>query len=212
MTDPESPLAEAAPLVEGAPDRPDDPASVGPLPGDDPSAEPLSAEARSTGAPDSVLVGPQALAPAVQTQWRIGLLLRALVPSLLLGAATWFLLRPGDRWWTAAAALAPWGLTAFLAWRLPPRRYASWRYELGPDALRLGRGVMFRSESVVPYTRIQHVDTEQGPFERTLGIARVTVHTASVSSQRLTIPGLVPADAERLRERLALLAGMVEPL
>lgn len=197
MTDPEQPRAEAERPVS----------TMSALP-----ADPLPAEPPPAASPASALVGPQMLAQAVQTQWRLGLLLRAIVPSLLLGAATWFLLRPGDWRWTTGAALAPWAVTAFLAWRLPPRRYASWRYELGPDALRLGRGVMFRSESVVPYTRIQHVDTEQGPFERMLGIARVTVHTASASSQSLTIPGLVPDDAERLRERLALLAGMVEPL
>jgi membrane protein YdbS with pleckstrin-like domain len=80
------------------------------------------------------------------------------------------------------------------------------------DALRLDRGVMFRQESVVPYTRIQHVDTEQGPIERALGLSRVTVHTASGTSSSLTIPGLAPADAEALRERLAQLAGAVEPL
>lgn len=157
------------------------------------------------------------LAPAVQKLWRISLLLQALVPSLVLGAVAWFVTRDDAERGTriaiiAGAALAPWLLAAFLAVRLPPRRYGAWRYQLGVDALRLERGVMFRSESVVPYTRIQHVDTNQGPIERSLGLASVTVHTASGSSSSLTIPGLLPTDAEALREQLAQLAGMVEPL
>jgi len=156
--------------------------------------------------------GARALAPAVRRLWSLGLLAQALVPSLLAGAATWLWFRPGDWRWTLGAALLPWVIAGGFALRLPGRRYAAWRYELTPDALRLGRGVMFRSESVVPYTRVQHVDTEQGPLERLLGLARVTVHTASGTSSSLTIPGLLPEDAEALRERLAVLAGMVEPL
>jgi len=99
-----------------------------------------------------------------------------------------------------------------VAMRIPGRRYAAWRYRVTPDALRLDRGVMFRVESVVPYTRIQHVDTEQGPLERMLGLSHVTVHTASGSGSSLTIPGLTPEDGHALREHLAMLAGVVEPL
>lgn len=159
----------------------------------------------------------RALAPAVQKLWRISLLLQAIVPSLVVGGVAWLVTRDHEALGTrigiiAGAALAPWLLAAVLAVRLPPRRYGAWRYQLGADALRLERGVMFRSESVVPYTRIQHVDTNQGPIERSLGLASVTVHTASGSSSSLTIPGLLPTDAEALREQLAQLAGMVEPL
>lgn len=157
------------------------------------------------------------LAPAVQKLWRISLLLQAIVPSLVLGGVAWLVTRDHEALGArigiiAGSALAPWLLAAFFAMRLPPRRYGAWRYQLGADALRLERGVMFRSESVVPYTRIQHVDTNQGPIERSLGLASVTVHTASGSSSSLTIPGLLPSDAEALREQLAQLAGMVEPL
>ncbi len=155
---------------------------------------------------------PRGLAPRVRTWWRIGILLNALVPSAVLGAASWFAAFRGD--WRAAtgAALVPWLVAAIVAVRVPGRRYAAWRYQVTSDALRLDRGVMFRQESVVPFTRIQHVDTEQGPLERMLGLSRVTVHTASGTSSSLTIPGLAPADAEALRERLAQLAGAVEPL
>jgi membrane protein YdbS with pleckstrin-like domain len=155
---------------------------------------------------------PRALAPRVQAWWRVGLLGQAIVPSLALGLLAWFVLFDADWRWTAVAALAPWLVATIAAVRLPARRYAAWRYRVTADALRLDRGVMFRSESVVPYTRIQHVDTEQGPLERALGLSRVTVHTASGTSSSLTIPGLRPADAEALREQLATLAGVVEPL
>jgi membrane protein YdbS with pleckstrin-like domain len=74
------------------------------------------------------------------------------------------------------------------------------------------RGVMLRVESVVPCSRVQHVDFTQGPLARAFGLATVTVHTASSSRGIVRIPGLRPDDAVALREALATRAGMVEPL
>ena len=155
---------------------------------------------------------PRALAPRVRTLWRISMLAQAILPSVLLGVGAWVVSPTHDIRLAIGIALIPWVIAGILAARLPGRRYTAWRYRVTEDALRLDRGVLVRVESVVPYTRIQHVDTEQGPIERMLGLMRVTVHTASGSGASLTIPGLLPADADALRERLALLAGVVEPL
>jgi hypothetical protein len=148
----------------------------------------------------------------VQTLWRISFLLQAILPSALLGVGAFVVFRNDKPWVVGLVALLPWLIAAFAAWRLPRRRYEAWRYRVTDDALRLDRGVMVRVESVVPYTRIQHVDTEQGPVERMLGLMRVTVHTASGSGASLTVPGLRPDDAAALREQLAQLASVVEPL
>jgi uncharacterized protein len=64
------------------------------------------------------------------------------------------------------------------------------------------RGVMFRSLVVVPYGRMQFVDVEAGPLARKLGYASVQLHTASPATDA-SIPGLVPDEAARLRDRLA---------
>ncbi len=160
-------------------------------------------------APDDA---PRQLQPRVKTLWRIGFLLQAIMPSALACFVGWLVWRDDSLWPSIALAATPWLIAALLGLRLPARRYAAWHYRLTEDALRLDRGVMVRVESVVPYTRIQHVDTEQGPIERFLGLTRVIVHTASGSGSTLTIPGLAPDDAAQLREQLAALAGVVEPL
>jgi membrane protein YdbS with pleckstrin-like domain len=67
-------------------------------------------------------------------------------------------------------------------------------------------------ESVIPYSRIQHVDYTQGPLARLYGLASVVVRTASADGGAVRIPGLRPDDAVALREALAARAGMVEPL
>jgi membrane protein YdbS with pleckstrin-like domain len=49
---------------------------------------------------------------------------------------------------------------------------------------------------------MQYVDVSAGPIDRWLGIAKVQLHTAASSTQA-HIAGLSPAEAGRLRERLA---------
>ncbi len=183
--------------------------AVEPSPPDETSDETSVETAIEAPTTDSA---PRELAPRIQTLWRISFLLQAILPSALLGVGAFVVLWDDKPWVVVLVALLPWLIAAVSAWRLPRRRYEAWRYRVTDDALRLDRGVMVRVESVVPYTRIQHVDTEQGPIERMLGLMRVTVHTASGSGASLTVPGLRPDDAAALREQLAQLAGVVEPL
>jgi membrane protein YdbS with pleckstrin-like domain len=85
-----------------------------------------------------------------------------------------------------------------------------WRFELQDDALFLVRGVVTRTDTSVPYVRVQHVDTTRGPVERTAGLASVVVYTAGSHGADITIPGLRPERATELRERLRDLAGESE--
>jgi membrane protein YdbS with pleckstrin-like domain len=64
--------------------------------------------------------------------------------------------------------------------------------------------VLVRRTSVVPYGRMQYVDVTAGPLARRLGLAQVTLHTAAAATDA-SIPGLLSAEASRLRDRLAAL-------
>ncbi|WP_324662473.1 PH domain-containing protein [Haloarcula sediminis] len=103
--------------------------------------------------------------------------------------------------WVVLAALG--AVHAVLAQRI-------WRFELQDDALFLVRGVVTRTDTSVPYVRVQHVDTTRGPVERTAGLASVVVYTAGSRGADITIPGLRPERATELRERLRDLAGESE--
>lgn len=85
-----------------------------------------------------------------------------------------------------------------------------WRFELQDDSLFLIRGVVTRTDTSVPYVRVQHVDTRRGPVERSVGLASVVVYTAGSRGADITIPGLRPERATELRERLRDLAGESE--
>jgi membrane protein YdbS with pleckstrin-like domain len=85
-------------------------------------------------------------------------------------------------------------------------RYRVWRYEVRDDALYLERGVFTRVRTVVPFVRIQHVDSSRSPLERLAGLASTVVYTAGSRGADVTVPGLTPGGADDLRERLKRLA------
>ena len=67
------------------------------------------------------------------------------------------------------------------------------------------RGVVFQRLVAVPYGRLQLVDINRGPLARALGLAELKLVTAAASSG-VSIPGLLVADAEILRDQLVELA------
>jgi membrane protein YdbS with pleckstrin-like domain len=116
----------------------------------------------------------------------------ALAAGILLGVLA------GPAWAAFAAlplALLGWG------WVLLGRNWRSWRYAERADDLLISRGVLWREETVVPYGRMQLVEVTSGPLERRFGLASVQLHTAAAATDA-KIPGLLPGEAERLRDRL----------
>ncbi|MGX1564468.1 PH domain-containing protein [Streptomyces sp. NPDC055506] len=159
-------------------------------------AEPTAAVEGTAGA--AVEGGPVwiALPPGLLKMRRLLLVvwlgLIALAAGLLPG------LLAGPAW--AVFAVLPLGLMAW-GWVMIDRNWRSWRYAERADDLLISRGVLWREETVVPYGRMQLVEVTSGPVERHFGLASVQLHTAAAATDA-TIPGLDPAEAERLRDRL----------
>lgn len=93
-------------------------------------------------------------------------------------------------------------LALYLVIRAPLRRYHARGYQLGGDRLRVVRGLLFRSDTVVPFGRVQHIDVHQGPVERGYGLATLVLHTAGTHNASVTLPGLAHADALAMREEI----------
>ena len=137
------------------------------------------------------------LDPRYKTMMRV---IAALVAvALLVGATIAEIAIPG---WTgvvwAPAAL----VVAYLVLYLPMRRFATRGYSLAEERLRVVRGVLFRSDTVVPFGRVQHIDVDQGPLERGFGLATLTVHTAGSHNSSVSLPGLAHQDALAMREAI----------
>lgn len=93
-------------------------------------------------------------------------------------------------------------LAAWFVIRNPLRRHAARGYHLGTDRLRVVRGLLFRSDTVVPFGRVQHIDVTQGPLERAFGLATLVIHTAGSHNASVSLPGLAPGDAAAMREAI----------
>jgi uncharacterized protein len=137
------------------------------------------------------------VSPRLATVRRIGLLVVWVPLGALLAVLLWLV----HAWLGALAALVALLGLAWL-WAVVGRTVRSWGYAERADDLLVTRGVLRRQLVVVPYGRMQFVDVTAGPLDRRFGLATVQLHTAAAATDA-SIPGLVPAEAARLRDRLA---------
>ncbi len=84
----------------------------------------------------------------------------------------------------------------------PGRRYARWGYAMDGEDLRIAHGVWTHTETLVPLSRVQHLDVSQGPLERSFGVCRLILHTAGTMHSRVVLPGLARATAEAMRDEI----------
>ncbi len=115
------------------------------------------------------------------------------VPAWIRGAAT-------------AAYLTGLAGGALFAWIWPERRHRVFRYAVLDAGLVIRRGWLWQTVEVVPFTRVQSVDTSTGPLLRSAGLARVHVHTAAAGASPV-IPGLDVDSARRLVAEITARAG-----
>lgn len=153
--------------------------------------------------------GMERLSPHVRLVWLGGALLSALVLGVLVTVAAALFTRNLSR-----APLYGGGvflLVATVSSVLAVFRYRVFRFEVREDTLFIERGVLTRVRTVVPYVRVQHIDTQRGPLERLLNLSTVVVYTAGSRGADVSIPGLTPERADELQASLRDLAIESEP-
>jgi membrane protein YdbS with pleckstrin-like domain len=120
---------------------------------------------------------------------------------LLFGLAVGYYFAEHWVWLVAMAAVV-----VLAVWRavITVRAVKAWGYAERDNDLLVRHGLLIRRLSIVPYARMQYVDVTAGPLERAFGLATVQLHTAAAASDA-RVPGLPPAEAARLRDRLTAL-------
>ena len=158
--------------------------------------------------PDSL----NSLHPSVVMVWRVGGLIGAAIWTAIAGALEMLLLIP-----RLGPLLLPGLVTALVAASLftlalvwPGLRYRYWRWRVQPDRVLIQKGVVWRSRSLIPRVRIQHVDTRTSPLQRWLGLASLVIYTAGTRGADAEIPGLAADQAVQLREELTRLEELDE--
>jgi membrane protein YdbS with pleckstrin-like domain len=89
-------------------------------------------------------------------------------------------------------------LAAIAVATAPPRIWARLGYALEPAMLRVVRGWLFHTDTLVPLVRVQHLDVGRGPLDKMFGTATLAIHTAGTHNSIVSVPGLSPARAAEL--------------
>jgi uncharacterized protein len=144
------------------------------------------------------------LAPAARIVWgleALGWALPLVIAGVVGGAALgstevpdW--VAPALRWTSIAVAVV--GVLV-----VPQLRWRRWRYEVREREIDLRRGMFSVVRTVVPMSRIQHVETRRTALSQPFDLTTVVVHTAAGATE---IPALDGAEAGELRDRIAHLA------
>ena len=62
------------------------------------------------------------------------------------------------------------------------------------------KGLFWRSSTVIPFNRVQHCEVSQGPIDRFYNLSELKIFTAGGASSDLTIGGLLPETANRIKD------------
>lgn len=143
-----------------------------------------------------------AVCPRAVTWWTLRSVLGTLVLLAVQGAAAGALAAAGV---AVAVPAVTAGVTVVAgvahALVVPRLRFRLHRWEQTDDAVHTLAGWLRLQWRIAPISRIQTVDTEQGPLQRVLRLSTLTVTTASASGP-LRLDGLDVEEAADLADRL----------
>jgi membrane protein YdbS with pleckstrin-like domain len=139
--------------------------------------------------------------PALKMTWRVSFTVIGLVAGIVTGGLLSLMFK------AKAQALMN-ALMTGLAFAAAGWLYASRAYEAFSAILIEGEGVLvstgvwWRAEKMVPISRLQHIDVNQGPLDRRWSMARLTLHTAGTHDRGTSIYGMPVDDAHAVRNML----------
>ncbi|MCL2883738.1 MAG: PH domain-containing protein [Coriobacteriia bacterium] len=90
---------------------------------------------------------------------------------------------------------------------VPKIRWIQWSFEIYEEEIDIHKGIFWHKRIIIPLVRVQNIDTRQGPLLRMMGLSSFTVATAAGEHE---IPGLETAEADALRDRVAILARIAQ--
>ena len=74
------------------------------------------------------------------------------------------------------------------------------KYKLRQYDIVYKTGLLWRSETSIPFVRVQHSEVIQGPIERLFRLSKLKLYTAGGHSSDLSVPGLSLSKAEQLKD------------
>ncbi|MGB5943304.1 MAG: PH domain-containing protein [Leeuwenhoekiella sp.] len=150
--------------------------------------------------PDFATVGYNDISPKYLSKSLIGL---GVLTLIFLGG--W-----GFLWMTEIPVLGLWflllALLIFFGVLLfnTVQRQKCYGYALRERDIVFKRGFLVSKVTVIPFNRIQHIETSSGVLDKAFKLSNLDIFTAGGSGSDITIPGLDPDTALRLKETIRL--------
>ncbi|MGM9956598.1 MAG: PH domain-containing protein [Peribacillus sp.] len=82
-----------------------------------------------------------------------------------------------------------------------------WRYDVSEEFIQTKHGAWYESHELIPMTKVQSVELNQGPFLRKYGLYTISIGTMGDSH---TIPAIPEKEAYELRDKIAHYAKIKE--
>lgn len=145
------------------------------------------------------------LLPEVKTVWTLNFIIRVIFYSLIVLMIDFYLIK-GDLIFVDL----PIGILSFLVFIvgfissliLPQLAYKYWWFDVKDNEIYIERGILTRIRTVVPYSKIQHIDVQQSILDRLFHLSKLILYTAGTRGADVIIPGLPIDYAEQLRDSL----------
>ncbi|WDQ14714.1 PH domain-containing protein [Rhodopirellula sp. P2] len=134
-----------------------------------------------------------------------GIFIGVTVLLCLIGVVVLWFIAPStiEVWGGAAAGIALiLGWAIWIGWIYPKAAHRSASWKISEHGLEIRRGVWWRHRIVIPHSRMQHSDIEQGPLQRMYSLATLVIHTAGTKNSSIQLENLNSESAEQLRDAL----------
>ncbi len=105
-----------------------------------------------------------------------------------------------DPFWIFWVSLASWIFLLLLTLFFSYKEYFVRGYVLREHDITYKHGWIFHHETTVPFNRIQHTEIKEGPIDRLFTLCELEIYTAGGSASDLSLSGLDPEDALKLKE------------
>ncbi len=106
--------------------------------------------------------------------------------------------------------LIPWAVLLTLLLILDIKGFDIKGYAIRTKDISYKSGLIFFTQSSIPFNRIQHCEISQGPLGRLFDLASVRVYTAGGGSSDMVIQGLHKERAQKLRDYITKLSSEYE--
>jgi membrane protein YdbS with pleckstrin-like domain len=123
------------------------------------------------------------------------------IPLFVAVVLSFFVIQ--EKPWVWKVALAVWLFSFLLSVFLSYKGYFVKGFVLREHDITYKKGWVFHSQITVPFNRIQHTEINHGPIDRLFKLCELDIFTAGGSASDLSIDGLDPEDAAKLKEYIS---------